>query len=173
MVLQAEFLTPAEEVALLALLRKVDYGSVRMHGVTAKRRVAQFGWHYAFQAFRLAPATPIPEEFLPLRERAAAIAGIAPAEFAEALATEYPAGAGIGWHRDAPPFGIIAGISLGAACRMRFRKGEGADRESMAVELRPRSIYLLTGEARSAWQHTIPPVKEVRWSITFRTLRRR
>ena len=29
------------------------------------------------------------------------------------------------------------------------------------------------GEARSSWQHDIPPTKSLRYSITFRTLRRR
>ncbi len=87
--------------------------------------------------------------------------------------TEYQPGAGIGWHRDAPPFGIIAGISLAGKCRMRFQKGTGADRQTAAIELTPRSIYLLTGRARSDWQHTIPPGTELRYSITFRTLRRR
>ncbi|HYP14880.1 MAG TPA: alpha-ketoglutarate-dependent dioxygenase AlkB, partial [Bryobacteraceae bacterium] len=101
-----------------------------------------------------------------------ALASVDPGEFAEALVTEYPPGAGIGWHRDAPPFGIVAGISLGATCRMRFQKGTGPERVTSAAELPPRSIYLLTGPARKEWQHTIPAVKQTRYSITFRTLRR-
>ncbi len=172
-VFQEEFLTEEEERGLVALFRALPYGSVRMHGVTAKRRVAQFGWHYSFENFRLMPAPTPPAELDGPRRRAAALAGLSSEEFAETLVTEYGAGAGIGWHRDAPPFGIVAGISLGAACRMRFQRGMAAERVTAAAALPPRSIYLLTGAARAQWQHMIPPVRETRWSITFRTLRRR
>jgi alkylated DNA repair dioxygenase AlkB len=170
-VLQEEFLTEEEESGLIALFRGLSYGSLRMHGVTAKRRVAQFGWHYSFESFRLTPAPAPPAELDDPRRRAAALASVDPEEFAEALITEYGPGSGIGWHRDAPPFGIVAGISLGAACRMRFQRGKGAERVTTAVVLPPRSIYLLTGPSRAQWQHMIPPVGETRWSITFRTLR--
>src|SRR5581483_10097764 len=116
-------------------------------------------------------AAPLPPEVQKLRTRAAGIASIAAEDFAEILVTEYPPGAGIGWHRDAPPFGIVAGISLGAECRMRFQRGKGDERLTAAITLPRRSIYLLTGQARESWQHTIPPVREHRWSVTFRTLR--
>jgi alkylated DNA repair protein (DNA oxidative demethylase) len=171
-VLQHDFLSVDEEAALIEFIRTLHWGEVRMHGVTAKRRVSQFGYHYSFDSYKLTPAREIPPELLPIRERAARLAGVEPEQFAEALATEYPPGAGIGWHRDAPPFGIVAGISLGAVCRMGFQKGKGADRQTTSVELPPRSIYLVTGEARKDWQHTIPAVKSLRYSITFRTLRR-
>jgi DNA oxidative demethylase len=143
-----------------------------MHGVTAKRRVAQFGWRYSFETYKLTPAASLPPELEDVRNRAAALAGIAAEEFSETLVTEYAPGAGIGWHRDAPHFGIVAGISLGGQCRMRFQRGKGEDRVTAAAILEPRSIYLLTGEARNRWQHTIPPVHALRWSITFRTVRR-
>jgi alkylated DNA repair protein (DNA oxidative demethylase) len=172
-VLTPDFVEPEEERALIEFLRALQFGNVRMHGVTAKRRVAQFGWHYSFESYRLTEAAPLPESLEPVRERAAALAHVDPEEFSEALVTEYPAGAGIGWHRDAPQFGIVTGISLGAACRMRFQRGEGRERMTAAVELPARSIYLLTGIARKEWQHMIPSLKELRWSITFRTLRSR
>jgi DNA oxidative demethylase len=172
-VLRPDALSPDEELALLSFVRGLDFGEVRMHGVRARRRVAQFGRHYAFESFRLTPAAPMPSELDELRGRAAALADVDPERFEETLVTEYSPGAGIGWHRDAPPFGIVAGVSLGAACRMRFRKGEDASAPAFAVELPPRSIYLLTGSARSQWRHMIPPVKELRYSVTFRTLRSR
>ena len=171
-VLQYDFLTTGEEAELIAFIAALSFGEVRMHGVTAKRQVRQYGYHYSFDSFRLTPAGEIAPELLPFRERAASMASIEPDQFAEALVTLYPPGAGIGWHRDAPPFGIVAGISLGAPCRMRFQKGAGPNRITAAVELPPRSAYLLTGPARKEWQHTIPPVKATRYSITFRTLRR-
>jgi alkylated DNA repair dioxygenase AlkB len=170
-VLTPDFVEPEEERALIEFVRALQFGNVRMHGVTAKRRVAQFGWHYSFESYRLTQAAPLPEALQPVRERAAAVAHVEPGEFSETLVTEYPPGAGIGWHRDAPQFGIVAGISLGAACRMRFQRGEGLERMTAAAELPARSIYLLTGSARKEWQHMIPPVKGTRWSITFRTLR--
>ncbi|HYP08252.1 MAG TPA: alpha-ketoglutarate-dependent dioxygenase AlkB [Bryobacteraceae bacterium] len=168
-----EFLDVEEEERLVSFIRTLEFKSFQMHGVTARRRIAHFGWHYSFESFRVTEADPIPEAFLPVRARAAALAAVAPDEFAEALVTEYQPGAGIGWHRDAPPFGIVAGISMAGACRMRFQRGKGAEREVTAIELPPRSVYLLTGEARSRWEHTIPATKALRYSLTFRTMKRR
>jgi alkylated DNA repair dioxygenase AlkB len=90
----------------------------------------------------------------------------------EVLVTEYTPGAGIGWHRDAPMFGVVVGVSLLGACRFRFRRGKDATAETRAVELAPRSAYVLDGEARTLWQHSIPPARALRYSVTFRTLRR-
>jgi alkylated DNA repair dioxygenase AlkB len=172
-VLHDGFLSEREEQDLIAFVRALPFGSVRMHGVTAKRRVAQFGWRYSFESYQLTEAAPLPPELGEARRRAAAHAAIGAEEFSEALVTEYPAGAGIGWHRDAPHFGVVAGISLGAECRMRFQRGEGEARVTAAVVLPPRSLYLLAGDARNRWQHMIPPVRALRWSITFRTVRLR
>ena len=169
-----EFVSKGEERELLRFIEGIEFRTIRMHGVTAKRRVKQFGWHYAFESYQLTETDPIPEAFAGIRERSAALAGIATPDWAEALVTEYAAGAGIGWHRDAPAFGIVAGISLKSECRMRFRKGgEGGERVVSAVELLPRSMYLLTDEVRTQWQHMIPPTRELRYSITFRTLHSR
>jgi DNA oxidative demethylase len=168
-----EFLTQGEETDLLDLIQSMDFRTLQMHGVTAKRRIKQFGWHYAFESYRLTPADPIPARFDSIRARSAALAGIDASEWAEALVTEYAPGAGIGWHRDAPAFGIVAGISLMGACRMRLQTGTGPARVTSAIELPPRSIYLLTGEVRTKWQHMIPATRELRYLITFRTLRKR
>src|SRR3954463_11035760 len=170
--LKPDLLTSEEETALIEFIGSVSFGEVRMHGVTAKRRVAQFGWRYSFESYRLTEGPPVPVAFLDVREGAAKLAGVHADEFSEALVTEYLPGAGIGWHRDAPHFGVVAGISLGSACRMRFRTGEVHHRRTAVVELPPRSIYLLTGSARSDWQHMLPPVRQTRWSLTFRTVRR-
>jgi DNA oxidative demethylase len=166
-----EFITEAEELDLLRVISTVPFREFAMKGVPAKRRVAHFGWHYSFDSFRLTAAEPAPSEFDSVRVRTAAVAAIDPGAFAEVLVTEYRPGAGIGWHRDAPPFGLVAGISLAGTCRMRFRTGSTAERRTAATHLAPRSLYLLTGSARTQWQHTIPPTKELRYSITFRTLR--
>jgi alkylated DNA repair dioxygenase AlkB len=118
-----------------------------------------------------------------LRDRTGELIARDPEDLGEALVTEYAPGAGIGWHRDAPPFGIVVGVSLLSECTMQFRPwpvnkaGEGASRakrsKPLAQVLAPRSVYVLDGAARSQWQHHIPAAKELRYSITFRTLRKR
>jgi alkylated DNA repair dioxygenase AlkB len=96
-----------------------------------------------------------------------------PADLVQILVSRYPGGAGIGWHRDAPMFGSkVAGVSLGAPARMRFQRSVRGAREVAAVELEARSAYLLAGAARWSWQHSIPAAKDLRYSVTFRTLRR-
>ena len=166
-----DFVTPAEEADLLAAIKELPFGDVRMHGVVARRRVVQFGWRYSFDGRQLTAGEPVPPFLQPLQTRAAALIEKDPAELSEALVTAYRPGATIGWHRDAPPFGVIVGVSLAAPCTFRFRRGEGRPVERFAQTLAPRSAYVLAGEARHAWQHSIPAVRELRFSITFRTLR--
>lgn len=168
-----EFIDAEEEMALLAEVRALEYASIEMRGQVARRRVVHFGWRYGYESFRIEPGPPIPETFHPLRARAAALIAVPDDALAEVLVTEYAPGATIGWHRDAPPFGIVVGVSLLGACRMRFQRGTGEGRETCAVELAPRSAYVLAGAARWAWQHTIPATRVTRYSITFRTLQTR
>ncbi len=119
----------------------------------------------------VAEAEPLPTWLVPLRARGAALAGVDAAALVEALVQHYPVGATIGWHRDAPAFGLVVGISLGSAARLRFRRGSTGRWTTWELELAPRSAYVLAGEARRSWQHSIPPTKGERYSITFRTLR--
>ena len=108
-----------------------------------------------------------------MRARAAALISLDPDAFAEVLINEYRAGAGIGWHRDAPQFGpVVVGVSLLGACHFRFQRGQGTARQTYAQSVEPRSAYVLGGAARSAWQHAVSPTKTLRYSITFRTVRR-
>jgi alkylated DNA repair dioxygenase AlkB len=171
-VYRPDFVSEAEERELVAAVGAIEFSDVRMRGAVARRRTAHFGWRYGYETWRIEPGPPIPEFLLPLRARAAALAGVTADELVEVLVTEYRPAAGIGWHRDAPMFGVVAGISLLGACRFRFERGTGAERDTRAAALAPRSAYLLTGEARYAWRHSIPPTKELRYSVTFRTLRR-
>jgi alkylated DNA repair dioxygenase AlkB len=168
-----DILSEPEEQALLAASRAVPYADVKMRGMVARRRAAHFGWRYGYETWRIEPGPPIPDFLWALRARAAALVGLPPETFAEVLVTEYPAGAGIGWHRDAPMFGVVVGVSLLGECRFRFERGEGAARQTRTVTLAPRSAYVLDGPARSVWRHSIPPGKTPRYSITFRTLRSR
>jgi len=168
-----DLLTEAEEAELVPVVRAFDFTVIEMRGRVARRRTVHFGWVYGYESWRIEPGPPIPDVLLPLRARAAALAGVGPDALVEVLVTEYPPGAGIGWHRDAPQFGPVVGVSLLSACRLRFQRGAGAARQTRAAVLEPRSAYVFDGEARWQWQHGIPPTKALRDSITFRTLRNR
>jgi alkylated DNA repair dioxygenase AlkB len=172
LVFEPDFLSVQEEHDLLALLQTLPFYEFKLHGVAAKRRVLHFGLRYALEIRVLSAAPEIPSQFEAIRRRAADIADIAPDDFSQILVNEYRPGAGIGWHHDSPAFGIVAGISLGATCTMRFQQGCGEQRKTSSLELPSRSIYLLTGDARNLWQHRIAPTRELRYSITMRTLRK-
>lgn len=167
------FVSDAEEQSLAALFERLEFEPVKMRGQTARRTVRHFGLGYDYEHGELTPAEPLPGELRWLRERAAALIEREPADLAEVLVSRYPPGAGIGWHRDAPMFGSrIVGVSLLAPCRMRFQRSVAGTRSVAAVELAPRSAYVLAGRARWSWQHSIPATKSLRYSVTFRTLRR-
>jgi len=170
---EPEIMTAMEEATFLCVIKTLPFGAFRMHGVDAKRRVVRFGVHYLAGSAEMTPASDFPLSLEPLRARTAVVAGVPTHLLSESLVTEYAPGAGIGWHRDSPPFGIVAGISFGGGGRMRFQRDEAPQRQTWSTELPPRSLYLMSGTAREEWQHSIPPVKEPRWSITFRTLRPR
>ncbi len=162
-----------EEGRLLSRMAGESYGEVRLHGQVARRTVRHYGVSYDFDTADVAPGDPIPDWLFELRRRCAVLLGIEEDRLAECLFTRYPPGATIGWHRDAPVFGDVVGVSLGSACPLRFQRGQGAERRVFEQVLEPRSAYVLTGLSRTTWQHSIPAVREERYSITFRTLRRR
>jgi alkylated DNA repair dioxygenase AlkB len=166
-----DFLSEEEERALADACAALDFKEIHMHGVVARRTVAHYGWDYGYESWQLSAAPPIPRFLLPLRDRCAGMAGLEPHALEEVLVSRYPPGASIGWHRDAPMFGpCVIGVSLLGAARMRFRRKEGEGYLTAALELAPRSAYVLAGEARSVWQHTLSPVKHLRYSLSFRTV---
>jgi alkylated DNA repair dioxygenase AlkB len=169
---EREFLAAAEHEDLLARVPALEFGEMKMRGVVARRRIAQFGWRYSFESFKLTPGAEPPDFLVHLQHRAESFASAPADSLSEILVTEYRPGATIGWHRDAPPFDIVVGISLRAACRFRFRRQMANGWETAELALAPRSIYLLDGPARREWQHSIPAVKELRYSITFRSLKK-
>jgi alkylated DNA repair dioxygenase AlkB len=166
-----DFVSAAEEAELVSHIAKLELREFEFHGYLGKRRVTSFGLRYDFTDMALHDAAEMPEFLLPLRDRAADFAGLKTETLANALATEYTPGAAIGWHRDRPVFGDVIGISLGAPCRFRFRRNQGSGWERRSLTLMPRSAYLLRGPARQDWQHSIPPVEALRYSITFRSTR--
>ena len=167
------FLASAEERELISHLVALPFREARFREYTARRRVVRFG---AGDYLESEPdqETDFPRiEFPPflesLRARVAVWLERPETDFVHGLVTEYAAGTPIGWHRDAPHFEIVAGISLASACRMRFRAF--ADKQSIfGLDLKPRSIYVLQDDIRWKWEHHIPPVKTTRYSITLRTL---
>ena len=174
LVYRPDLLTAEEEQALLAELDRLEFDEIRMKGVVAKRTAKHYGFDYDYERrAAISEAEPIPDWLLPVREKAAALADVGRDELVEALVQRYPEGAQIGWHRDAPMFGTVVGISLLSRARMRFRRDAGGERRTFELELEPRSGYVLAGEARTKWQHHVPPAKSLRYSITFRTLRKR
>jgi DNA oxidative demethylase len=164
-------LTPSEEGELLAELAGLRFDPIVMHGQEARRTARHYGLGYDYATRTPQPGEPMPGWLEPARARAAQLAGVDPGELAEILVQRYPPGSTIGWHRDAPAFGIVVGLSLGGSCRLRFQRGKGERRRVWEVLLEPRSGYVLAGPARTSWQHSIPPTKELRYSVTFRTLR--
>lgn len=163
-------MSAAEESALSAWIATLDLKPFEFHGYLGNRRIASFGFRYDYSKAKVEAAPDIPSVLFSLRERVAALAACKPEEFVQAMATEYAPGAGIGWHKDKPQFGKIVGVSLLAPAKFRLRQkmGAGWQRRSMIVE--PRSAYLLSGDARRLWQHSIPAQEKLRYSITFRTL---
>lgn len=182
---QRDFLSEREETELLGIIQGLPFEVFDFHGYKAKRRIVEYGWEYDFGSRKATTTRPIPEFLLALRQRAAAFAGLSAEDVVEAVVTEYPPGAPIGWHRDVPQFEVIIGISLASAARMRLKPYRRGGRKSASTELtrtepankivslilEPRSIYVMRGVARWKFQHSIPAVERLRYSITFRTLR--
>jgi alkylated DNA repair dioxygenase AlkB len=160
----------AEEKNFVRGFEGLSFKPFEFHGYLGNRRVVSFGWRYDYGGARLRKAETMPEFLAPLRRIAARFAGIEPDAFAHTLVTEYAPGAGIGWHRDKAQFGKVVALSFCSSCRLRFRRKRSGGWERRAVEVAPRSGYLLDGEARQVWEHSIPPMETLRYSVTFRTL---
>lgn len=168
-----DFITEAEEAALVAYIEAAELTPFRFQQWEGKRRTRSYGWHYDFETGAFGRTEALPAWLISIADRAADAARIARGSIAQALLISYGPGAGIGWHRDRPVFEHVIGISLGAAATMRFRRRAGAKFDRFALPLVPRGLYHLDGEARAEWEHSIVGVDRPRWSITLRTLRAR
>jgi alkylated DNA repair dioxygenase AlkB len=171
------FISEAEERELIQEIQKLHLTPFKYYQFTGKRRTASFGWQYEFGGSDITTAPDMPAFLLPVRTRAGALFNMEPNSLVQTSIIEYSTGSPIGWHRDILQFGVVVGISLRASCRMRFRKysrvrSKNLKRdEILSIELQPRSVYLLSGPSREIWQHSIPPVKELRYAIMMRTVR--
>lgn len=169
---QPDFIDPQTEAALVQHLRMLELKPFEFHGHLGNRRVVSFGLRYNYDQREVQNAPQIPTFLDDLRAKAAAFANRSAHEVKQVGINEYRPGAGIGWHRDKSEFGDVIGVSLLMSAKMRLRKQDGQKWERRLLVLQPCSIYLLSGASRREWEHSIPPVEKLRYSIMFRTLAR-
>jgi alkylated DNA repair dioxygenase AlkB len=168
---RSEVLSAEMEASLLGRFRDLPFKEFQFHGYVGKRRVVSYGWQYDFTEARLRKTEDIPDFLLTVREIAARFAEVEPTELHHVLVTEYSAGSAIGWHRDKAVFGDVIGISLLSSCNFRLRRKVGSKWERASIIAEPRSAYLMRGPSRTEWEHSIPPVDSLRYSITLRNFR--
>jgi alkylated DNA repair dioxygenase AlkB len=167
---EEDIVSEAEEAALVASLAMLELKPFEFHGHLGNRLVTSFGLRYDYSRGSVETADQFPSFFNGLRHKVAKFARRGVDEFQQGGVNQYPPGAGIGWHKDKPQFGVVVGVSLLAQATMRFRRKEGSRWLRMSQMVLPRSIYILDGEARTTWEHSILPVDALRYSLTFRTL---
>jgi alkylated DNA repair dioxygenase AlkB len=163
-----DLISPGEEQAMVERFAGLPFQPFDFHGYLGKRRVVSFGWRYDYKGGKLRPSDDLPPFLLPLRDAAAAFAGIPADSLEQVLVTEYAPGAGIGWHRDRPMFEDVIAVSFLSPCTLRFRRKHAAGWERAAQQVRARSGYVLRRAARRIWQHSVPPLDRLRYSVTFR-----
>ena len=164
-------ISTGEERRLAEQFAVLPFAPFEFRGFLGRRRVVSFGWRYDYAGRQIRPSAQLPEFLRPLRECAAKVAGLVPESLQQILVTEYAPGAPIGWHRDKPIFQDVVAISFLAPCLLRFRRRLGDGWERRSLEVMPRSAYVLRAAARDEWEHSIPPVSALRYSVTFRSLR--
>lgn len=168
---RSDLIDPAEESALVAEIQSLELAPYEFRGVEARRRVIAFGYRHDYRTRRLQEALEIPPFLKELRLKAADFAGLPAEDFKQILVSEYSPGTPIGWHKDREHYEKIVGVSLLSAAIFRFRKEQGEQWMRLSRVLEPRSVYFLAGPARELWQHSIPAVPALRYSVTFRTMR--
>jgi alkylated DNA repair dioxygenase AlkB len=167
---EEDIISKADEAALAKSLATLDLKPFEFHGHLGNRRVTSFGLRHDYSRRAVRVTDGFPAFVADLQNKVAKFAGRKVDEFRQGGVNEYPPGAGIGWHKDKPQFGVIVGVSLLAPATMRFRRAEGTGWIRASQRLEPRSIYVLEGEARTTWEHSVPPVDALRYSLTFRTV---
>jgi alkylated DNA repair dioxygenase AlkB len=167
----ADVFSVTDEHAFVREFESLPFKPFEFHGYLGKRRIVSYGRRYDYGVRALRDVEAIPACLQPLKEIASRFSGIPATAFAQALVTEYPPGAGIGWHRDKPMFEDVVGVSFLAPCVLRLRRKAGTGWERRSVQIEPRSAYLLRGPVRDEWEHSIAPPNVLRYSVTFRTLR--
>jgi len=165
------FVSPAVEAELISRIEELPLQPFQFGAYEGKRRVASFGFRYDYTQRKLREADPIPSWLTPIIESVEKFGNLPSGDVRQVLCTEYDVGVGIGWHRDKPHFDNVFGLSLGASCKFRFRRAAGAKWQRFTLTADPRSLYMMSGESRHIWEHSIPAVEQRRYSITFRTMK--
>jgi alkylated DNA repair dioxygenase AlkB len=168
---QPELITADEERALVRQFEDLDFKPYEHLGYLGNRRIASFGWRRDAGGVMAETGQALPDVLASLLDKVATFTGLAKDSFRHALISEYAPGAGIGWHRDRPPAVAIAGVSLLSPCAFRLRRKTGDRWERASIIAAPRSAYLMSGSSRRDWQHSIPEVEALRYSVTFRAVR--
>jgi alkylated DNA repair dioxygenase AlkB len=167
---QPDFIAADKEAELIGHIRALPLAPFQFGAFEGKRRVFSYGSRYDYTAQRIAPADPLPEWITAIAERVEVFAKLPAGAVAQVLCTEYEPGTAIGWHRDKPHYDQVFGLSLASACKFRLRRKSGAHWERYSFDAQPRSLYVMTSASRKVWEHSIPPVEVLRYSITFRTI---
>ena len=170
------FVSADDEHALLEVAAALPLHAARYRQYTARRRVFAFGSRFDYDERTLdeRPIGELPAALAALREQLAAWVGVRPQDFVHVLISQYQPGTPLGWHRDAPVYEVVVGVSLGGPARLRFRPWppqRGKKEDIVDIDLVPRSAYCIRGAARWGWQHSVPPVPALRHSVTMRTAR--
>ena len=168
---QPDLITADEERALVRQFADLNFKPYEHLGYLGNRRIASLGRRRGADGVMVETGEALPDFLASLLDKVATFTGLAKETFRHALVTEYAPGAGIGWHRDRPPAVAIAGVSLLSPCTFRLRRKTGDRWERASIIAAPRSAYLMSGPSRSDWQHSIPEVEALRYSVTFRTVR--
>src|SRR3989344_3129452 len=143
-------------------------------GVRAVRLVKHYGYQYPYtRKLELKLSDPIPSVINDIIiQKLSKIDVLANFKPDQAIVNRYLSGQGISAHADHPElFGdTVVSISLGCKATMIFNK-EGCNKFNQIVK--PRSIYVMQGEARYEWTHEMLKTKTqctTRYSVTFREI---
>ena len=166
-----EFISKATERELISRISELPLQPFQFGAFEGKRRVASFGFRYDYALRKLQEADPIPAWLTSIITSVERFGKLPSGSVRQILCTEYDEGVGIGWHRDKPHFDEIFGLSLAAPCKFRFRRAANETWERFTLTAEPRSLYMMSGESRQIWEHSIPTVEQRRYSITFRTMK--
>lgn len=147
-----------------------------------KRRVQHYGFKYDYRARKVNYDMRIGELPAWLHRLSEKLHkdGYMPEVADQVIVNEYLPGQGIASHIDCEPCfqNTIVSLSLGSGCVMNFTH-KSDKTQKIPVWLAPRSLVVLSGEARYEWLHGIPARKSDEWdsekherqrrvSLTFR-----
>ena len=169
---QRDFISERYGHDLVQRIRSLPLQPFQFGAFEGKRRVASFGRRYDYREQRLQPAETVPDWIAREIARVEAFGGLLAGAIRQVLFTEYEAGAGIGWHRDKPHFEEVFGLSLFSAYKFRFRRWTVGGWQRYTLGAEPRSLYRTAGESRHVREHSISPVEQIRYSVTFRSMAR-